>query len=46
VAEAGGRELVTLGWTDRRVPVAAATPALLAEALAARNGFPVPVPAA
>src|SRR5205085_125351 len=25
VAEAGGRELITLGWADRRVPVAAAT---------------------
>lgn len=46
VAEAGGRELVTLGWSDRRVPVAAATPALLAGALAARNGFPVPAAAA
>ena len=42
VAEASGRELVTLGWTDRRVPVAAATPELLAEALSAREGFPVP----
>ena len=42
VAEAGGRELVTLGWTDRRVPVAAGTAALLAEALEARRGFPVP----
>ena len=42
VAEASGRELVTLGWTDRRVPVAAATPELLAEAVAARSGFPVP----
>lgn len=46
VAEAGGRELVTLGWSDRRVPVAAATPALLAQVLAARNGFPVPAAAA
>ena len=46
IAEASGRELVTLGWTDRRVPVAAATPALLAEALAARRGFPVPATAA
>ena len=46
VAEAGGRELVTLGWTDRRVPVAAATPELMAEALAARRGFPVPATAA
>jgi myo-inositol-1(or 4)-monophosphatase len=42
VAEASGRELVTLGWTDRRVPVAAATPELLAEAVSARQGFPVP----
>ena len=42
VAEASGRELVALGWTDRRVPVAAATPELLAEAVAARGGFPVP----
>ena len=42
VAEASGRELVTLGWADRRVPVAAATPELLAEALSARKGFPVP----
>jgi fructose-1,6-bisphosphatase/inositol monophosphatase family enzyme len=46
VAEAAGRDLVTLGWTDRRVPVAAATPGLLAEALAARRGFPVPATAA
>jgi myo-inositol-1(or 4)-monophosphatase len=46
VAEAGGRDLVTLGWTDRRVPVAAATPQLLAEALEARKGFPVPATAA
>ena len=42
VTEASGRELVTLDWTDRRVPVAAATPELLAEALAARQGFPMP----
>jgi fructose-1,6-bisphosphatase/inositol monophosphatase family enzyme len=46
VAEAGDRELVTLGWTDRRVPVAAATPELLAEVLAARRGFPLPATAA
>ncbi len=46
VTEAGGRELVTLGWTDRRVPVAAATPELLAEALEARRSFPVPATAA
>jgi myo-inositol-1(or 4)-monophosphatase len=42
VAEAGGRDLVALGWTDRRVPVAAATDSLLAEALGARRAFPVP----
>jgi fructose-1,6-bisphosphatase/inositol monophosphatase family enzyme len=46
VAEAGDRQLVTLGWTDRRVPVAAATPELLAEVLAARRGFPLPATAA
>jgi myo-inositol-1(or 4)-monophosphatase len=46
VAEAGGRDLIALGWTDRRVPVAAATPALLAEALAARRSFPLPATAA
>ena len=46
VAEAGGRDLVTLEWTDRRVPVAAATSSLLAEALEARRGFPVPATAA
>ena len=46
VTEAAGRELVTLGWTDRRVPVAAATPELLAEVLAARQVFPVPATAA
>lgn len=46
VAEAAGRSLVTLGWADRRVPVAAATATLLAAALAARRGFPVPATAA
>jgi len=46
VTEASGRELVTLAWTERRVPVAAATPALLAELLSARQGFPVPANAA
>jgi myo-inositol-1(or 4)-monophosphatase len=46
VAEAAGRDLIALGWRDRRVPVAAATPELLAEALAARRGFPVPATAA
>jgi fructose-1,6-bisphosphatase/inositol monophosphatase family enzyme len=40
VGEAAGRDLVTLGLLDRRSPVAAATPALLAEALAARAGVP------
>ena len=39
VADAEGRELVTLGLTDRRTPVAAATEPLLAEALAARAGL-------
>ncbi len=34
--DARGRELVVLGHGDRRTPVAAATPALLAEALDAR----------
>ena len=38
VGEATGRDLVTLGLLERRSPVAAATPALLAEALAARAG--------
>jgi len=42
VTEAGARDLLTLGWTDRRVPVAAATPALLVEALAVRGTFPIP----
>ena len=46
VAEAGDRALLTLEWTDRRVPVAAATPELLAEALEARKAFPVPATAA
>ena len=46
VAEAGGRDLVTLGWADRRVPLAAATPDLLAEVVAARSRFPVPAAAA
>jgi myo-inositol-1(or 4)-monophosphatase len=45
VAEAGGRNLLTMEWTDRRVPVAAATPELLAEALEARKAFPVPATA-
>lgn len=42
IVEASGRDLLTLGWTDRRVPVAAATPELLNQAVAARRGFPVP----
>ena len=46
VAEAAGRDLVTLGWRDRRVPVAAATPELLAQVLEARSGFPLPATAA
>jgi myo-inositol-1(or 4)-monophosphatase len=46
VGEAGGRDLVTLGWTDRRVPLAGATPELLAEVLEARKAFPVPATAA
>jgi fructose-1,6-bisphosphatase/inositol monophosphatase family enzyme len=46
VAEAGGRDLIALGWTDRRVPVAGATGELLAEVLEARRGFPVPATAA
>jgi len=45
VTDASGRDLVTMGWADRRVPVAAATPALLAEAMAARSSFPVPATA-
>jgi fructose-1,6-bisphosphatase/inositol monophosphatase family enzyme len=45
VAEAGGRDLITLGWADRRVPVAAATPELLVQALDARSRFPQPAPA-
>jgi myo-inositol-1(or 4)-monophosphatase len=40
VAEAAGRDLVTLGLVERRSPVAAATPALLAEALLARARVP------
>ncbi|HEX3621516.1 MAG TPA: inositol monophosphatase [Acidimicrobiales bacterium] len=46
IAEAAGRDLITLGWRDRRVPVAAATPELLAQAMAARSSFPVPATAA
>ena len=39
VADAEGRELVCLDHDARRTPVAAATPALLDEALAARRTF-------
>ena len=39
VADAFGRDLVARGHADRRTPVAAATPALLDQALAARQGL-------
>jgi fructose-1,6-bisphosphatase/inositol monophosphatase family enzyme len=39
VADAEGRDLVALDHDARRTPVAAATPALLEEALAARRSF-------
>lgn len=39
VADAQGRDLVTLEYTDRRTPVAAGTAALLDEALAARRAL-------
>jgi myo-inositol-1(or 4)-monophosphatase len=39
VADAEGRELVSLEHADRRTPLAAATPALLDEVLAARRSF-------
>ena len=41
VEDAAGRDLVVLEHGARRTPVAAATPGLLAEALAARRTFPV-----
>ena len=41
VGDAGGRDLVVLEHGARRTPVAGATAALLAEALAARQTFPV-----
>lgn len=41
VEDADGRDLVVLEHAARRTPVAGATPALLAEALAARQTFPV-----
>ncbi|HEX4822019.1 MAG TPA: inositol monophosphatase [Acidimicrobiales bacterium] len=43
VADAQGRELVTLEYTDRRTPVAAGTTALLDEALAARRRLDPPI---
>lgn len=42
VAEADGQDLIVLGWADKRAPVAASTPALLAEVLAARRATPIP----
>lgn len=39
VVDAHGRDLITRGWTDRRTPVAAGTPELLAELVAARSTF-------
>jgi fructose-1,6-bisphosphatase/inositol monophosphatase family enzyme len=42
VADAEGRDLVVLGHADRRTPVAAATPELLAELVAARASFTTP----
>lgn len=39
IADAGGEELTVWGHADRRTPVAAATPELLAELLAARNAI-------
>jgi hypothetical protein len=41
VADADGRDLVVLEHGARRTPVAAATPALLDQALEARRTFPV-----
>ena len=41
VEDAAGRDLVVLEHGARRTPVAGATPALLAEAVAARQTFPV-----
>jgi len=38
IVDAHGRDLVVTGHTDRRTPVAAATPALLEELVARRNG--------
>jgi myo-inositol-1(or 4)-monophosphatase len=40
VIDSGGRELATIDHAARRTPVAAATAALLEQAVAARQGFP------
>ena len=42
VVDADGRDLVVLDHTDRRTPVAASTPELLAELVAARASFATP----
>jgi myo-inositol-1(or 4)-monophosphatase len=44
VADAHGRDLVVLDHAARRTPVAAATPELLTEVVAARRGFGDPPP--
>jgi fructose-1,6-bisphosphatase/inositol monophosphatase family enzyme len=41
IEDAGRRDLVVLDHDARRTPVAAATPALLAEAIEARAGFAI-----
>jgi fructose-1,6-bisphosphatase/inositol monophosphatase family enzyme len=41
IGDAAGRELVVTDYEARLTPVAAATPALYAEAVAARSSFPV-----
>ena len=43
VVDADGREMVVVGHDDRRTPVAAATPELLDELVAARASFATPV---
>jgi fructose-1,6-bisphosphatase/inositol monophosphatase family enzyme len=40
IADGAGRDLIVRDHTARRTPVAAATPALLAELLAARSTWP------
>ena len=42
VVDADGRDLVVVGHADRRTPVAAATPELLGELVAARASFTTP----